>query len=199
MTGVVFDVDGKTGHFSAQSLRTDSGGVDFFEDLFFQFRIAGIGIDGTHFAEQGVFCHVRRLFHRSADADSDNGRRAGVAACGTHSIYDKVDHPLTAVRGLEHFYGTHIFRTAAFRGKNDFDFIAGNQGQMDHRRGIVGCIFAVKQRIGNNGFPQIEFLVSGRSSRCDRSVNVALVEDHVGSEFHKENREPRILTDGKVC
>ena len=133
MRGRKFDGGAESRGLSAESLRTYSESVRFFEYVRLHRCIVFIGVRLADRAAERLFGEQRALLEISAYADSYNHRRAGVAPRAANDIDNIVYNILARCGGSEHFQCAHIFAAEALGRDGKLNLIAIDKLYMQNR------------------------------------------------------------------
>src|SRR5207248_7479629 len=97
-----FDVHRKGGRIAAEALRTDAEHVDRLPELGFELRTFRVGAARAERPRRGDLGEMHAKIRGAADADADDGRRAGLAAGIEHAIDDEGLDGIDTFRGYRH-------------------------------------------------------------------------------------------------
>ena len=205
MGRVVHDLDVEHGGQATQALGTDAQLVDLLEQLqadFFQTVLRATGfqlvdVDGLH---QHFLGHDGGLLGGTADADAEHARRAPASAHGRNGLQHPVDD---RVGRVEHGHLRLVLRTAAFGCDIDLDLVAGDDGVVDHCRGVVLGVLAGTGRVGQDRSAQHVFrqVVGATHTFVDHVVDAqgGAVPAYVHAHAHEHGDDTGVLADRAVA
>ena len=191
-------MDGQRRGDTAQSLGTDADAVDPLQKFGFQFRHLRIGAGLPHLPQQRMLGQQHRLFRRAADAHADDDRRAGIGPRFAHRFDDEINHPLAAIGRLEHRQPRHILATPALGDDGDFEFVAGYDGGVDHRRGVVAGVDAGGKGVLDYGLAQVAFFVAPAHALGDGLVQIAADNVDILAQLDENDRQAAVLAEGHL-
>src|SRR6185436_16520863 len=109
------DMHRERGRIAAEALRPDAEHVDRLRELALELRALGIGALRAERPGRRFLGEVQAKVGRAADADADDGRRAGLAAGLEHAIDDEGLDRVDAVGGHRHPQPGVVLRPRALR------------------------------------------------------------------------------------
>ena len=190
-----FNGNGESGRVAAEALRTYTRfPVDTLKNFRFHFRIKFIGIFLRNAPAKSLFGKESTLLKISADADSENNWRTGIAACGFHTVKNIFYDILPAPRRRHHFKTAHIFAAEALGSNGDLHAVAVNNIHVNNGRRVVLGVHP-PERIGHHRTAQITVHITVMYSFIDSVVKTAADKMHVLTYIKKNDRHTRILTD----
>src|SRR5215470_7254867 len=114
VTWVREDVDSERGRVASVALRPDAETVGAREQLLLEPVQRGVRIRRAELAEQGFLRKDRRLLERTADADTEDQRRARVGPRRLHALDHEILHTRQAGRRRQHRVLRPVLAAAAF-------------------------------------------------------------------------------------
>ena len=188
------DIQAECSCFTAESLRSDTKLVDFFQHFFLKVCIIWILVFGIYRTHQSFFCKKRSLVKSTADPYSDNHRRTWIRACCLYSFENKIFDSFDSRGWLKHADRTHVFTSEAFRTNGDFDVFARNDFCIKHCRCIIAGVSSAN-RIFDNGFTQITVGVATAYSFVYCLTQISSCNMYVLSDFKENADHSGILTN----
>ena len=140
-----FNIYSKSGNCSAESLRAYAESVYFVEHFVFKVCVKRFAVSDRNVTAESFFCQICTVFKIPAYTDSDNYRRAWVAAGFCDTVGYETDYIVMRGRRSKHFKGRHIFTAESFWTYIYLNIFAVNYFSMDYRRSIIAGIDTFKR------------------------------------------------------
>ncbi len=198
MAGKGLDVNCQGCRQPTKALWPDAYAVHPLQDVGLQFTHLGIRAGLSHLTQQGMLGQPHGLFGRAADANADDDGRAGIRSCPSDRFNHKVDDSFSTIGWLEHPELAHIFATTALGGHDDSCLVAGHNGGVDNRWGVVLGVDAAGEGMVDDGLAQIAVLIALPDSLGDGLVQVAAGDMDILPQFDKDHRQAAILAQGHL-
>ena len=135
---------------AAEALRADAERVDAFQKLLLQCPVKRVFVRRIQLAQERLLCQQRRFVERAADPHAHHDGRARVRASVLHGLQNEALDALQPVGRAEHGDPAHVFAAEALGSDGDFDLFAGDKVKIEHGRGIIARVDAVK-RVAHDG------------------------------------------------
>lgn len=193
-----FNGDGKCRCVAAEAHWADIRFLVYaFKNFRFHLSIEFIGIFLRNTSAKSLFGKVCTLLKIASDSDSENDRRARIAACGSDARKNIFNNVLPAPRRGHHFKTAHVLTAEALGSNGDFNLVTVNNVCMENGRSVIPCV-DTSERIADNGTAEIAVDISVMNALVYGFAKAAADKMHILAYFKENDSHSRVLTDWNV-
>src|SRR5882672_6810726 len=193
------DVHREGGRIAAQALRPDAEHIHRLRELALELRALRVGALRAEGPRRSLLGEVQAEIGGAADADADDGRRAGLAARLEHAVDDEGLDRIDALSRHRHAQPGIVFRPGALGDHLDHQRLVVRKIDVDHRHASTrrGLLVDARGRMHDRGAERV-LARRARTAAADRVLQSGAVHLDAAADAHVVDRDAGVLAQQVV-